>query len=854
MKHLSYILLGAAGLILSSCANEDLVAPGSDGDTANVTINLSTPQISSRAFSDGTTATNLQYAVYLKEDDNLTYLPAFTKTDAEIALKTQVSFQLVRGNTYTFVFWAGSPDANKAYTVDFGKEGASLTVNYNGIQANKEVLDAFCTSMDYTVTGDASIEAHLYRPFAQINVGTNDYEAAAAAGYSPTKSHIKISNVYKNLDLISGEVTNPTEYEYTYAGIPQGETFPVAGYDYMAMTYALVDKEQEIVEVDFDVKDANNVVHGDHKVGSVPVQRNYRTNIYGALITSMVDLNVIIEPAFEDEYNYEMVAPGVEYKVVDGVETFYISTPEGLSWISEQVNGFGFHKYVKTEKLNGYNAQYKSFCNQTIILENDLDMADIDWKPIGYALDPNPDDDHSIYGFAGIFNGNNKKISNLTVKLAEDNRNAGLFGSTNDAIIKDLTLLNVNIHGHYKTGAIVGDGTNVVIENCHVIGGTITVIPWEKKSGVWDDANNVGGIVGYLNGQPRVSSIKNCSVKDLKITAFRKVGGIVGVITNDDDESDGKHTSSVEVSGNNVVDTQIIADMSETRYDKWESRVAAIGEIFGSDETPARSKDRTTIESNNNNNVTTTTIKAKVSSDNDLAESVKTPGVTVIVEGGNYGPLNGTNIAEGVTIICEEGTVFEGISNLNMKGSTIEGATFKFYGGNASSDGAIKGNINGNFNRCNFEGYNGSRWAYAAGEEVRFTDCNFAGTAIYAIHIDSSAGGVVDPHMYFESCSFDGFVALSGANVTYQFDNCEFHINSSSKYGGGNFYSYSIFNNCKFFLPIPKKSFQYICLAKSGQTFEFNNCTNNGEEITADFDFAAESGAIVKINGVETVL
>lgn len=60
-----------------------------------------------------------------------------------------------------------------------------------------------------------------------------------------------------------------------------------------------------------------------------------------------------------------------------------------------------------------------------------------------------------IIGFTGIFDGNNKKIINLTIDRL-GTINVGLFGTTTatTSVIKDITLENVNIKGGQNTGAL----------------------------------------------------------------------------------------------------------------------------------------------------------------------------------------------------------------------------------------------------------------------------------------------------------------------------------------------------------------------------------------------------------------
>ncbi|MDD7095404.1 MAG: hypothetical protein PUI12_06260, partial [Bacteroidales bacterium] len=94
------------------------------------------------------------------------------------------------------------------------------------------------------------------------------------------------------------------------AAIPSGETFPKAGYDYLSMDYLLVGKEaKSVVDVKWTVTDGT--FNSERTFTNVPLQGNYRTNIYGNLLTSPTDFNVEIDPAF-NEPDYEV--PGTEVK------------------------------------------------------------------------------------------------------------------------------------------------------------------------------------------------------------------------------------------------------------------------------------------------------------------------------------------------------------------------------------------------------------------------------------------------------------------------------------------------------------------------------------------------------------
>ena len=278
-------------MFATSCENE--LDPGTNvGENAQVTFSVSTPEIASRAYSDGQTATVLQYAVYDAAGNELTDL---TVTDAEIHGSTTVNLQLTTGNTYSVIFWAAAENA--PYTVDFGAK--TMTVDYSNAVSNDETRDAFYKYHTFTVTGTQTETIELKRPFAQLNIGTADYAASTSAGYTPTKSAVTVKNIYSTLNLATGAVDGSDEATFNFADIKKDETFPVAGYEYMAMNYLLVPTDKEVVDIEFTYTDANNDAK-TRTVGSVPVQRNYRTNIYGNLLTSNVDINVEIKPEYNE--------------------------------------------------------------------------------------------------------------------------------------------------------------------------------------------------------------------------------------------------------------------------------------------------------------------------------------------------------------------------------------------------------------------------------------------------------------------------------------------------------------------------------------------------------------------------
>ena len=357
MKKLLLVL--AAAFAMVACQT-DLNEVNVAGGEVDVTFEVGAP--AARAYSDGTTATVLQYAVYEGE----TELEDLTVTDGEIHGSTTVSFKLVTGNTYTVIFWAAAEDA--PYTVDFANK--TMTVNYSNVLSNNEELDAFYAKHTFTVTGAQTETVYLKRPFAQVNIGTNDYAAAKSAGYEPEYSYVKVSNIYSTLNLWDGTASNEGEVTYKYAHTPVGETFPVAGYEYLAMNYLLVRADKEVVDIEFGYGESSTAAEKTRIVGSVPVQRNYRTNIYGQLLTSDVDVNVVIVPEYNEPAHTAdalFLAAAVGGEVTLGEDVVLTSALNVQSNMTINLNGHNITIDAAYDS-NNYEASSAIVNNATLIL------------------------------------------------------------------------------------------------------------------------------------------------------------------------------------------------------------------------------------------------------------------------------------------------------------------------------------------------------------------------------------------------------------------------------------------------------------------------------------------------------
>ncbi|MCC8037199.1 MAG: FimB/Mfa2 family fimbrial subunit [Bacteroidales bacterium] len=281
------LMMGA----MCSCSSDN-----DDVHEATVTFSAQLPSaISSRTFSDGLSATVLDYAVY--EDGKLISQDNTSIGSDRIA---RVSLKLMVSQTYDVIFWAHAENAPYKWT----PEDQTVTVSYDGAKLNDDTRDAFYAKSTVTVSGNATESVTLLRPFAQINVGTTDIAEKADKTVSTTMT---VNDVYTTVNLGTGAVSGLTNVTFAQTVRPNDgltsdddgyQTFPIGKldeYEYLAMAYVLVGKDKQTSDISLGFWDNSTSINA-LSIPGAPMQRNYRTNIFGALLTtsSVGNVNVNI--------------------------------------------------------------------------------------------------------------------------------------------------------------------------------------------------------------------------------------------------------------------------------------------------------------------------------------------------------------------------------------------------------------------------------------------------------------------------------------------------------------------------------------------------------------------------------
>lgn len=335
MKKYFYALWMMAALLVAttSCSNEDeLIPSGNNGVEVSFKLAMDgvvpSRTIGNNATDDtygrGQVVDNVIAAVYSAGTEIATLRKSTNTINDD--LTCNVTFRLIEGQTYDFVFWAEKKGTGFYDTKDL----KAIKVNYDEDKkyANDESRDAFTAVRKGLVVkkGGMSENIVLTRPFAQLNIASTDedHAIAEAAGFGCNKlmSKVSIKGVYNVFNAYEEKpiTTTTTDIDFDLANVPGNSTIGEVlknvkekndatgkNYEgYLSMNYFLASTESsQNIEVvaRFESSTAGSVPV-EITVPHVPVQRNYRTNIIGNILTEQTVFNIIIDPNFKDDYNY----------------------------------------------------------------------------------------------------------------------------------------------------------------------------------------------------------------------------------------------------------------------------------------------------------------------------------------------------------------------------------------------------------------------------------------------------------------------------------------------------------------------------------------------------------------------
>ena len=539
MKKNRNLLLGmfaAVGLLLATSCSQDELDTAQSGNEAQVTFSLGLENnigTRTRAISDGKSADKLVYAVFDAEGNRISTIEKVEKSG--VTFPTTETLTLAKGQTYKVAFWAQDGDC-EAYTVD---NNMNVTVSYDNSVNNDEKRDAFFKTETFTVTGSTSIDVTLKRPFAQINVGvtTDDWDKAVASGIEIETSKVVIKNAATSINLLDGTVSGEAEVTYNLVGIPDENLLvdvdkdgEKENYKWLSMSYILTGAEKstlEDLEFTFHPKSGNDIVFKEG-LANVPVQRNWRTNILGQILTGNIDVNILIDAEYEDDYNVTAV----------------VSTADELS---QALSNPDITKITLTSNLENTGALDISSGKEINLNNKTLNVSYIDTRaPLVIKNGNVSATSHALRGYAnaditldnvnvtstsswnvielGYINGSDRDCGNARLTLTNSTINASgedcagilIHGAQNKVKIENSTI-NHKYFGITQNGIVPGSEIELINVN---ISGTYSGI---YLSNYADGAKNILKVTGgaiHSNAESAIEVKKtDITVKDVTLSS-----------------------------------------------------------------------------------------------------------------------------------------------------------------------------------------------------------------------------------------------------------------------------------------------------------------------------------------------
>ena len=309
----------AMSVLAIACAKEQV---GPDGAMVEATFDVDVPgvEVSTKGLSDAASVNELICQVFLN-DGNYTPVPDLNQTVTVTDKHAKVTFNLVKGQKYSFAFWA---QAKGTGYYDTGNLRA-VKMNVDSVKANEPKMDAYFAQKNFQAFSTATekdTKITLYRAVAQVNFGTINSDRIDKLGI--VKSKIKLTEVPTVFDVVRGNMDDaysvPAAIEFKENALVEEKLLAAdKEYDYVATCYVFAHKDQKLTDATatfwVDIRDSKGNFTTTRTVSApnAPYKRNMRTNILGDLLTVNQDFNIVVDPDFKGgDKTYDAVSANLE--------------------------------------------------------------------------------------------------------------------------------------------------------------------------------------------------------------------------------------------------------------------------------------------------------------------------------------------------------------------------------------------------------------------------------------------------------------------------------------------------------------------------------------------------------------
>lgn len=297
MKKIIYgVMMVVAVLLATACSSVD--EPAEELVTINFSAAMEGGNVS-RA-TDCNAADVLYYHVYKAKSvngtDEYTYEPTRVggTTEGCVGNEFQFSLSLVKNQIYCVIFWAQKKceEGQSPYTLKFD-ENPKVVVNYDEV-----LTDAFYgKTAAFKVEGNSNIEIGLKRPFAQLNVFTNDYAKANELGFTIKNAEVTLRDCSNVFNMFTGKGESVPNVQPVTMSVSWEDGLAVSeGEDNTKVLSGLFLPigDGSTADVTVKVKDSDWEGAISLSVPNCPLTPNFKTNILGSWLTTSVNANVTI--------------------------------------------------------------------------------------------------------------------------------------------------------------------------------------------------------------------------------------------------------------------------------------------------------------------------------------------------------------------------------------------------------------------------------------------------------------------------------------------------------------------------------------------------------------------------------
>lgn len=321
--------VAAAALLTASCQRNEHPMGLSSGEEVSVSISAVLPGDGGAVVKSdaepgkGDQVNRCILEVYLIDGDNAALYGSREIVKVEIFKASFDDLNLITGQKYRFVLWADYVDnpetveglaADKFYDTD--AEGVGLqNVTIKDVTAyagNNDQRDAFFYTGEVTVEGPKDYTLELKRPFGQLNIITTDYGLIPEdhSNLLPAEVQLTYKNIPTGINLLTGELLNTdgivttqevagTAVDIADLAVEGNDDAKQLSFDYI---FAPATDQHLIGELTMSFLNSEETTTGitAYTFKSLPVQRNYRTNVSGALLTDRAGLSIEVKPDFDE--------------------------------------------------------------------------------------------------------------------------------------------------------------------------------------------------------------------------------------------------------------------------------------------------------------------------------------------------------------------------------------------------------------------------------------------------------------------------------------------------------------------------------------------------------------------------